>query len=452
MPTPSIPIHLLHFDSYKLWLKSAPRHVKHWLDAQHFKPEAGRICIVPDARHGIECVIYGIHPGNDIWSMSGIQKKLPDGHYHVATELPKEDATRITLGYLLGEYRYSRYKKAPKNTVDITPPAKADTKEAALMAQAIAHVRDLINTPANDMGPSALAEAATSFAKSAKAQARVIVGNDLLKQNYPTIHMVGRASQDAPRLVDIRWGNPKHPKVTLLGKGVCFDSGGLDIKNSAGMKLMKKDMGGAALVLGIAKILIEQKLPIRLRVLIPAVENSVSGNAFRPLDVVKTRKGVTVEVGNTDAEGRLILCDALAEADSESPDLMIDCATLTGAARIALGTDIPAVFSNNNVLAQQLVSVAEAESDPLWQLPLWHGYREMLKSHVADLNNAPDSSYAGAITAALFLQEFVSRCKNWIHIDTMAWNITDRPGRPVGGEALGLRAIVSFLKKRYAKK
>jgi leucyl aminopeptidase len=451
MASHSIPIFLLHSSSLKDWLKTAPKSSRQWVDAHGFSAEPGSVCLIPSDTRGIDCVLYGIRIGYDHWCAAGIQKKLPPGKYHFATDLRKEDADRVALGYLLGLYQFNKYKKPAIQKVHIELPKRADRAYCESVAKAIGLVRDLINTPANDMGPAALAEAASRVAKQYKATCKIIVGDQLLKQNYPTIHMVGRASSDAPRLIDISWGNPKHPKVTLIGKGVCFDSGGLDIKPSSGMKLMKKDMGGAALVLGVASLIMEHKLPVRLRILIPAVENSVAGNAFRPLDVVKTRKGLTVEIGNTDAEGRLILCDALTEADDDAPDLMIDCATLTGAARIALGTDIPAVFSNNDVIAQELVSVSQSENDPLWQLPLWSGYRDMLRSPVADLNNAPDSSYGGAITAALFLKEFVSKSKNWIHIDTMAWNLSDRPGRPAGGEALGLRAVYHYIAKKYSK-
>ena len=301
------------------------------------------------------------------------------------------------------------------------------------------------------MGPKELAAAARKLAKTHKAQITVTSGDQLLKQNYPTIHAVGRAASDPPRLIDLRWGNVRHPKITLVGKGVCFDSGGLDIKSSAGMRYMKKDMGGAAHALGIASMVMAAKLPIRLRVLIGAVENAISGNAYRPGDVIKTRQGLTVEVGNTDAEGRLVMSDCLTEACREKPEAVLDFATLTGAARVALGTDLPALFSNNDGLAKDLLDASEKSVDPIWQLPLFDDYRGLLKSDIADLNNISTGGYGGAITAALFLQAFVDDKTPWAHFDLMAWNTQSRPGRPVGGEAMGLRAVYSMLEKRYAR-
>ncbi len=311
-------------------------------------------------------------------------------------------------------------------------------------AEAIGLVRDLVNTPAADMGPAQLAEAARDLAKRHRGKCTVLVGDTLLKRNYPAVHAVGRAAAEEPRLIDLRWGS-KGPKVTLVGKGVCFDSGGLDLKPAAGMKLMKKDMGCAAHVLGLASLIMAEKLPLQLRVLVPAVENAVSGNAFRPLDVLQTRKGLTVEVGNTDAEGRLVLCDALAEADSEKPDLLIDFATLTGAARVALGPDLPAMFCNDDKLAGLILRHGAVEGDPVWRLPLHKGYRPGLESKVADLNNISNSPYGGAITAALFLENFVSPGTRWAHFDIMAWNVATRPGRPEGGEAMGLRAVYAAI-------
>jgi leucyl aminopeptidase len=294
------------------------------------------------------------------------------------------------------------------------------------------------------MGPPHLAEAAKDIARAHKAKFNVIVGDDLLKKNYPAIHAVGRAAARPPRLIELAWGN-SGPRLTLVGKGVCFDSGGLDLKTAAGMLLMKKDMGGAALMLALAQMIMDAGLKIRLRLLIPAVENAVDGNAYRPLDVIRTRKGITVEIGNTDAEGRVILCDALAEAQSDKPDLILDAATLTGAARVALGPDLPALFCNDDDVADALLRHGRAEDDPMWRMPLHKGYRRMLDSKVADINNVSDGPYAGAITAALYLQEFIDPGTPWAHIDTMAWNTRDRPGRPEGGEALGLRALFAFV-------
>ena len=330
-------------------------------------------------------------------------------------------------------------------------PKNADPLLAESLADAVHLVRDLINTPANDMGPSGLAAAARKVARAHGAKVSVTIGDALLKKNYPLVHAVGRASSDAPRLIDLRWGG-KGPKVTLVGKGVCFDSGGLDLKPASGMLLMKKDMGGGAHVLGLADMIMGAKLPLRLRVLVPAVENAVSGDAFRPLDVLKTRKGLTVEVGNTDAEGRLVLGDALSEAARENPDLIVDFATLTGAARVALGTEVPAFFTDRDSLADALMRHAARESDPLWRLPLHKPYRRLLDSKVADLNNVSSGSFGGAITAALFLAEFVGSEAPWVHFDLMAWNLSDRPGRPQGGEAMGLRAVYGVVAELAAKR
>ena len=316
-------------------------------------------------------------------------------------------------------------------------------------ARATYLVRDLVNTPANDLGPAELAEAAAAVARGAGVRANIIVGDDLLAKNYPLVHAVGRASARPPRLVDFAWGTPDAPKVTLVGKGVCFDTGGLDLKPSSNMLLMKKDMGGAAVVLGLAQMIMDAGLKVRLRVLIPAVENSVSGNAYRPGDVLATRKGKTVELGNTDAEGRLILADALTEADGEEPSLLVDCATLTGAARVALGPDLPALFTPSDDLARDLLRHGDAQSDPLWRMPLHAPYRDYLDSKIADFNNAADTSFAGSITAALFLKEFVSRTQAWAHIDLYAWNAKTRPGRPAGGEAMAMRALYALVAERY---
>jgi leucyl aminopeptidase len=337
-------------------------------------------------------------------------------------------------------------------------PEGADHKSLEAAVEATYLVRDLINTPAGDMGPAALAGAAKKLAQSHKATFKVIVGDELLKKNYPAIHAVGRAveTQDqAPRLIDFKWGKANAPKLTLVGKGVCFDTGGLDLKSAGGMKLMKKDMGGAANVLGLAHMIMAAKLPLRLRVLIPAVENSVSGNALRPLDVVGSRNGKTIEIGNTDAEGRVILADALAEAVNDKPNLIIDFATLTGAARVALGTELPALFTNDDKFADTVTKTGLSEQDPLWRLPLWPGYRKMIDGKTADLTNAPEGGFAGAITAALFLQEFIEPqgtnkiTPKWAHIDLMGWNPTAKPGRPDGGEAMAIRTIFKTLKDNY---
>jgi leucyl aminopeptidase len=350
----------------------------------------------------------------------------------------------------MGTYRFDRYRRRAHAEARLIWPETAVRCVVERAVEATFLVRNLINTPASDMGPEELTEAVRVVGRRFAARCRVITGNELILENYPAIHAVGRASARPPRLADLAWGDPGAPKLTLVGKGVCFDTGGLDLKPSTAMKLMKKDMGGAALVLGLAQMIMDAGLPVRLRLLVPAVENSVSGSAMRPLDVVRTRKGLTVEIGNTDAEGRVILADALAEAAAEDPALLIDCATLTGAARTALGTELPALFTDDDGLADVLLAEATATGDPLWRLPLWGPYRRHLDGKVADLNNAPDHPYAGAILAALFLAEFAAPVRAWAHIDTMAWNTESRPGRPEGGEAMGLRALYGVIERRFA--
>ena len=329
-------------------------------------------------------------------------------------------------------------------------PSTADAEEIERLRSATALARDLVNTPANDLTPETLADAAVKLAQRFNAKQRVIVGEALLTERFPAVHAVGRASAVAPRVIDMEWGDASHPKVTVVGKGVCFDSGGLDIKPGASMLLMKKDMGGAAAALALGELIMDAKLPVRLRVIIPAVENVISANAFRPGDVLATRKGLSVEIGNTDAEGRVILCDALALADEEKPDLLIDMATLTGAARVALGPELPALFASDENVANELVKIGLAESDPMWLLPLWAGYDDELSSKIADLNNVSASGFSGAIIAALFLKRFVSEAKTWLHFDMYAWNSKDRPGRPVGAEAQCIRALYTYLKTRYS--
>ena len=347
----------------------------------------------------------------------------------------------------MDQYKFSAYKENGAPTAILVGTQEAEAQSLRATCTATRLVRDLINTPANDMGPSELEATARDLAQTHGANIEVIQGDALLEANYPMIHAVGRASDDAPRLIDLTWGETNHPKVTLVGKGVCFDSGGLDLKSAAGMLKMKKDMGGAAHVLGVASIVMALHWPVRLRVLIPAVENSVSGNAMRPLDILRSRQGLTVEVGNTDAEGRLVLADALWEAASEDPALLIDFATLTGAARVALGTELPAMFSNQTSLITGVLEAGEATHDPLWNLPLHQPYRSLLDSKTADLSNISSGSYGGAITAALFLQEFIKPETPWIHIDVMAWNVRPLPGRPEGGEAMGMRAIAHFIQQ-----
>lgn len=431
------------------WLREQPPAVRTWVKGTRFAAKPGDHALVPDADGNLATVLVGVAPGADIWSYAGLPGALPEGDYRIETALDAPAASAAALGWALGCYAFTRYRKPPRRFARLVWPKNADRPQVERTVEATGLVRDLINTPAEDMGPGELAEAARALGRAHGAKVSVIVGDELLKAGYPAIHAVGRASGRAPRLIDLRWG-AKGPRITLVGKGVCFDTGGLDLKSAGNMKLMKKDMGGAAHVLGLAKMIMAAGLPLRLRVLIPAVENSVSGDAVRPLDILRTRKGLTVEVGNTDAEGRLILCDALAEADRDKPDLLVDCATLTGAARAALGTDLPALFANDDGWAEALLRCGTETDDPLWRLPLYQPYRRLLDSKVADLNNVSSSPYAGAIVAALFLAEFVSPTTPWLHIDMMAWNTTSRPGRPEGGEAMGLRALYALIAERVA--
>lgn len=436
------------------WLKKQNASTKAWVKNTGFTGAPGSVCLIPNAKGALAHVLAGLDPdgADSFFAWGGLPAKLPEGIFHLDDPAGAWDPDRVALGWALGGYRYDRKKKATSDDLSrLVWPKGAKRKAVTRAVAATALVRDLINAPTEDMGPAELARAASKLAKAHKAKVSTIVGNDLLKKNYRAIHAVGRAAGKtrAPRLIDIRWGNTKHKKVTLVGKGVCFDTGGLDIKPAGAMKLMKKDMGGAAHVLGLAQMIMAAKLNVRLRVLIPAVENSISGDAMRPLDVIKARNGKTIEIGHTDAEGRVILADALAEAASEEPAMIVDCATLTGAARSALGTDIPAMFCNSDKIATALLAASKAEHDPLWQLPLWPGYRKMIDGKTADLTNSAESGYAGAITAALFLQEFAGKGIPWVHLDMMAWNTSNRPGRPEGGEAMGMRALFALIESKF---
>ncbi len=443
------PIVLLSEKTFPTWLKKQPAVLKKWLEINSFTAKAGSCITLPTTTGAVDKILCGAEFPLNIWSIAHLPAKIPAAIYHLEGDFKKDEATNLMLGWALATYEFTRYKKSSKKFPELSAPKNCDAKLAQSFADAIMWARNMINTPANDMNPAALASEAVNWAKSKKASVSVIKGEDLLKQNYPMVYAVGKAAAIPPHLIDIKFVRKGAPKITLVGKGVTFDSGGLDIKSTSGMKLMKKDMGGAANVLALARVIVETGLPVQLRVIIPAVENAVAGNAMRPLDIVPTRKGINVEIGNTDAEGRLILCDALFEADSEEPDLLIDCATLTGAARVALGTEVPAFFTNNNKIATKLSEISEREVDPLWRLPLWKNYRAQLDTPNADLSNDPDSSYAGAITAALYLQEFVSKTPAWIHVDMMAWNLQNKAGRPQGGEAMGIRALYTLIKENY---
>lgn len=455
--TPSIPLHLLHEDDFEQWRTAQDEATRNWASTHGFKAERNKLLLLPGPQGRPVAVIAGQGKHNpceevSYWSGAALADRLPDGQYHLAQAMSARAATQFAAGWGYGQYRFDRYKRGgPQRSVQLKLPEGADASEVERLKSASSLARDLINTPANDMSPEALAQAAVAVARRHGARHRVIVGDDLLKERLPAVHAVGRAAAVAPRLVDIEWGDASQPKVTLVGKGVCFDTGGLDIKPGASMLLMKKDMGGAAVALALAQTIMDAKLPIRLRVLLPLVENSISGNAFRPGDVLGTRKGLTVEVGNTDAEGRLILCDALALADEEQPDLLIDTATLTGAARVALGPELPALFGSDDDVVEELLRAGAAESDPLWRLPLWSGYDDELSSKIADVNNVATSGFSGSIIAALYLRRFVSNARSWLHLDLYAWNGKERPGRPVGAEPQAFRALYAFLKQRYSR-
>jgi leucyl aminopeptidase len=417
-------------------------------DAAGFEPKPGKSLVLP-GEGGISGVLFGIEgagSAKDLFLPGQLSRHLPDGVYRFANE--PHDGRLAALALALGAYRFTRYRKTEQRRIKLDLPQSIDREDLDRIVEAVTLARDLINTPANDMGPAELEEAARKLAARHGAALRTIVGDDLLTANFPLIHAVGRAAARAPRLIDLQWGEADHPRVTLVGKGVCFDSGGLDIKSDASMLNMKKDMGGAATALALAHMIMARNLHVRLRVLIPAVENAISGSAFRPRDIYKARNGITVEIGNTDAEGRLVLADALALADEDKPALIADFATLTGAARVALGPDVPPFFTDDDELAGDLMAHAMTENDPLWRLPLWRGYDAMLESKVADINNVGSGGQAGAITAALFMRRFVT-AKSWVHFDVFAWTSTAKPGRPEGGECQAARALYALLAARY---
>jgi leucyl aminopeptidase len=449
----AIPIVFLAEDRLPAWLAEAPECQRNWLTATGFGAEQGKLALVPDENGRLARVMVGFGGNGDagprIWALAGLPDALPEGSYRLENLPDGGDPTHLALGWALATYAFTRYRAKKATATALVWPEGADRGRVERLASAAFLARDLANTPAGDLGPAELAAEAVRVAKAGGARHRVIVGDELLVENYPTIHAVGRAAAQAPRLVDIVWGEASAPKVTLVGKGVCFDTGGLDLKTASGMKLMKKDMAGAAIVLGLAQAIMDAGLLVRLRVLLPLVENAVSGNAVHPMDIIRTRKGLTVEIGNTDAEGRLILCDALAEAATEKPALLIDMATLTGAARVALGPELAALFCNDDTLAGALLTAARAEDDPMWRMPLWRPYRKMIDSKIADLNNVSESPHAGAVTAALYLQEFVEPDIPWAHLDVMAWNPQSRPGRPEGAEATALRALYTHIAQRF---
>ena len=447
----SLPVQFVLQPKWRTWLKDQSAARRGWIESLGIAGNAGDLVVLPGRDGKAAGAVLVISAKPTLWDFGALGTKLPAGTWKLGDTAPVSP-TDAAVAIGLGLWKFERYKgKKSKPSAKFLWPAGADKTRATAMIEAISMARDLITTPSSDMGPADLAAAATEMAKKFKAKISITVGDDLLKKNYPTIHAVGRASVRAPRLIDLTWGNPKDPKVTLVGKGVCFDTGGLDLKPASGMLNMKKDMGGAATVMAVAAMVMACKLPVRLRLLVPAVENSVAGNAFRPLDVITTRAGITVEVGNTDAEGRLILCDALTEGASEKPSMMVDCATLTGAARVSLGPDLPALFCNDDTLADGLIATGTEVADPMWRMPLYQPYRSMYASKVADVNNVATSPFGGAIIAALYLQEFVPDDVPWAHFDMMGWNNASRPGRPEGGEAQTARAIFTTIEKRVTR-
>jgi leucyl aminopeptidase len=450
-PADAIPIIFATKTTWDSVRADLTEHARQFAAANDFTAKAGKCLTLPSPDGRIAQVVFGLDDetsnSRDLFRPGALPGLLPPGVYRFANA--PHDVRLATLAFALGAYRFGRYRKNETPAVRLVPPDGVDVADIARMAEAAALARDLINTPSNDMGPEELAQAARALAARFGASFNCIVGDELVNQNFPLIHAVGMASTRAPRLIDIGWGDPSHPKVTLVGKGVCFDTGGLDLKPSSGMLIMKKDMGGAANVLALAQMVMDARLKVRLRVLIPAVENAVAGNAFRPLDIFRSRKGPTVEIGNTDAEGRLVLADALALADEEKPDLLVDLGTLTGAARVALGPDLPPFYTNDETLAADVAAHAKRENDPLWRMPLWPPYDSWLNSKTADINNAPSGGFAGSITCALFLQRFVTDAKSWLHVDIYGWTPSAKPARPEGGECQAARAIYKLLSERY---
>jgi leucyl aminopeptidase len=450
------PLWLVTEASLQSWLEAQDAATRGWLAAMRFRAERHQVAVVPgpDGRLGHAVLGLGKIQSPDSlapFDIAGAPDRLPPGAWRIETPLLAPAATAAAIGWAYGSYRFDRYRTKTSHQKPVTSlvaPQLAEMSHVRRVSAALAMARDLINTPACDLTPEHLAEQALEMATRCGAHGHVVTG-DALREGYPAIHAVGRAAESAPRLVDFSWGDPGAPRVTLVGKGVCFDSGGLDIKGPPGMLLMKKDMGGAACVLALARIVMESALPVRLRVLVPAVENAIAGGAYRPGDVIGTRKGLNVEVGNTDAEGRLVLCDALAAADVEKPDLLVDLATLTGAARTALGPELPALFGSRAASVEALARHGRELGDPLWPMPLWEGYEDEFSSRVGDINNVAAQPFAGSIIAGLFLRRFVTEAPDWLHVDLYAWNGKDRPGRPVGAEPQAVRALHALLVERY---
>ncbi len=444
----AVPIYVIRSAEWAQWIERHSETLRRLAAAHDFQAQNGRILLAPATDGAIERVLFGVGDKATAMAIGALAQHLPAGDYRLAFA-PREFAPTLTaIAWGLGAYAFDRYKARKRPAPRLAPPEGADLAEASRIVEASWLARDLVNTPTNDMGPEALHAAAEAVASAYGAEFKAIVGDDLLTQNYPLIHAVGRAAAQAPRLLHLSWGDPAAPRLALVGKGVTFDTGGLDIKPSAGMRLMKKDMGGAAHALALAQIVMDAGLNLRLDLFLPVVENAIAGDAFRPGDIIASRKGLTVEIDNTDAEGRLILADALARASEDQPALLLDFATLTGAARTALGPDLPPFYSNDDVLAAELASAAVETADPIWRMPLWDAYDGDMDSPIADLKNTGDGAFAGSIYAALFLRKFVA-APAWAHFDIFAWAPKERPARPAGGEAQALRATYKVIKQRF---
>ncbi|MCA3019232.1 MAG: leucyl aminopeptidase family protein [Rhodocyclaceae bacterium] len=444
----AIPLTIVTSETLAGFLKQTDATTKNWLNANHFTAAPYSFSLVPDAAGNIASLIVGARALDDVWLLSHLPFALPAGNYRLADRSMVDDFC-ASLSWLLGSYQFSRYKSSPVKTATLFMPSSPATTRAQQMFAAVALTRDLVNTPTEDMGPQHLAAIAEQLAAEFGGTFNEIVGDDLLRENFPAIHAVGRASHRPPRLIELRWGDPSHRRIAIVGKGVCFDTGGLNIKGAEGMRQMKKDMGGAAHALALARLIMQMKLPVSLQMLVPAVENAISGNAYRPGEIVSTRAGLKIEIGNTDAEGRVVLSDALAYAAKSKPALILDFATLTGAARVALGPELPATFANDDKWFDALAQAAAITHDPIWRMPLWQPYNEMIKSSIGDIVNT-GGPQAGAVTAALFLEKFIPSGQAWIHIDVFSWNLKSRPGRPEGGEAQSLRACFQMLQTKFS--
>lgn len=446
-----IPIIPIANNEFPGWIEKQSLKLKAWTRINEFKAKSASLCFVPDKNGQLKQVFLGVNNQNDFWAYGILPVKLFEGTYQIQADLTMGQLQNIAIAWGLGNYKFAVYKKSLASKARLLLPEVCDLHYIENVISSISLVRDLINYPAEDMGPASLAKIVLSTAIEFNAKVDQIIGDDLLKKGYTSIHAVGRASSSVPRLIDLKWGKEKDPKVTLVGKGVCFDSGGLDLKPRTAMEKMKSDMAGAAHALGLARMIMSANLPINLRVLIPAVENMPAGNSYKPGDILKTYKGITVEVADTDAEGRLILADALTIACEDKPELIINFATLTGAAHIAMGSEIAALFSNNDDVAKEIIAMAEQENDPVCRMPLYQPYLELLESNIADISNVSKNRGAGAIIAALFLKEFIHNEIPWVHFDFEAYNSLDKPGRPKGGEAQTLRALFQYLLKRFGK-